>query len=148
MVLAWMRRHQWAFPNARYDHTGGPDLVWGEFDKNGTLVPCENSGCIEIEVLNSHGLSGWNGKVDRATSAGYKTIIFTGDGAVCREMKTAKPPAGAEYINKVKPYVKPQGKTLLRALEAVVEEVANRKPDNLNRLQAVADDTEKVEAPV
>jgi len=148
MVLAWMRRHQWAFPNARYDHTGGPDLVWGEFDKNGNLVPCENSGCIEIEVLNSHGLSGWNGKVNRATSAGYKTIIFTGDGAVCREMKTAKPPAGAEYINKVKPYVKPQGKTLLRALEAVVEEVANRKPDNLNRLQAVADDTEKVEAPV
>jgi hypothetical protein len=148
LALGWMRRHSWAFPNARYDHTGGPDLVWGEFDKNGTLIPCDNSGCIEIEVLDSHTLIGWNGKVERAQASGYKNIIFTGDGAVCREMRTAKPPADADYINKVKPYVVPQGKQLLRALEAIIEEVANRKPDNLSRLQAVTGQTGGADAAI
>jgi hypothetical protein len=147
MVLAWMRRHPWAFPNARYDHTGGPDLVWGEFDAFGNLIKdCENSGCIEIEVLDSHTLTGWNEKVDRATEAGYKNIIFTGDGAVCRKMKTAKPPDGADYINKVKPYVYPQGTKLLRELERIASEEVNRKPANLSRLQAVTESMEEGEA--
>jgi hypothetical protein len=148
MVLAWMRRHPWAFPNARYDHTGGPDLVWGEFDKNENLIPCDNSGCIEIEVLDSHTLTGWNGKAERAQASGYKNIIFTGDGAVCREMRTAKPPVDADYINKVKPYVVPQGKQLLRVLEAIIEEVSNRKPGNLSRLQPVTGQTEDVETAI
>jgi hypothetical protein len=63
-------------------------------------------------------------------------------------MKTAKPPADADYINKVKPYVIPQGKQLLRALEAIVKEVANRKPDNLSRLQAVTGQTEEAGAAI
>jgi hypothetical protein len=147
MALSWMRRHAWAFPNARYDHTGGPDLVWGEFDLVGNLIKdCENSGCIEIEILGSHQLNGWNGKLERAQASGYKEIIFTGDGAMCREMKTAKPPAEADYINKVKGYVYPQGKQLLRELERIAELHANRKPHDLSRLHAVTDNTEEAEA--
>jgi len=142
MILGWMRRFPYAFPNARYDHMGGPDLVWGEFDKDGNLLPCENSGCIEIEGPGSHGLKDWNGKVDRATEAGYKNIIFTGDGPTCKAMKTAKPPLDADYINKVKPYVYAQGKALLREFERIVSEAANRKPVNLNRSQAVTEETE------
>lgn len=148
MALGWMRRHPWAFPNARYDHTGGPDLVWGEFDALGNLIECENSGCIEIEVLNSHGLTGWNGKVERAQASGYKNIIFTGDGAVCREMKTAKQPDGADYINKVKPYVFPQGTKLLRELERIASEEVNRKPGNLTRLHAVTESVGEGEAAI
>lgn len=149
LLLGWMRRFPKAFPNARYDHTGGPDLVWGEFDEKGNLIKdCENSGCVEIEILNSHGLKGWNGKVDRARASGYKTIIFTGDGEVCKEMRNAKPPSDADYINKVKPYVKQQGKTLLRELELVISEASDRKPGNPIRLQAVTGQTEEAESSI
>ena len=147
MVLAWMRRHSWAFPNARYDHTGGPDIVWGEFDEMGNLIKdCENSGCLEIEILGSHVLKDWNEKLERAQASGYKEIIFTGDGAVCKEMKTAKPPADADYINKVKPYVYPQGTKLLRELERISTACINRKPQNSSRLKAVTELTEELEA--
>lgn len=148
MILGWMRRHEWAFPNARYDHTGGPDIVWGEFDVEGNLIECNNSGCVEIEVLNSHGLKDWNSKVERAQASGYKRIIFTGDGAVCREMKTAKPPSGADYINKVKPYVYAQGKRLLRELERIAAEEVNREPVNPSRIEAVIEATEEGERAV
>ena len=142
MLLGWMLRHPWAFPGARYDHTGGPDLVWGVFDEDGKLLPCENSGCIEIEGNGSHSLIDWNGKVKRARESGYKHIIFTGDGETCKKMKTTKPPTDADYINEVAPLVFRQGKTLLRKLEDIATECVNRKPQDLTRLEAVVSITE------
>lgn len=154
MILGWARRYNQAFPehqpfpNIRYDHTGGPDIVWGEFDEKGNLIDCENSGCVEIEGHKTHGLKEWNEKVNRAQASGYKNIIFTGDSVICREMKTAKPPVGADYINNVKPYVYPQGKAFLREMERIATAVINRKPQDLNRLDAVTDQTEEAEAPI
>lgn len=154
MSLGWMRRYNRSFPNnqpfpnVRYDHTGGPDIVWGEFDDKGNLLDCENSGCIEIEGNGSHGLKDWNGKVDRAQASGYKNIIFTGDGTTCKEMKNTKPPLDADYINKVKPYVIPQGKQFLRKLEDIATEYINRKPQVLSRFEAVTEETEVLETSI
>lgn len=133
MIYGWMKRRN--FPGLQLCHIGGPDIIWDD-------------GCIEFEGNGSHTLKDWNGKVDRATEAGFKNIIFTGDGATCREMKTAKPQAGADYINKVRPYVIPQGSKLLRKLEELATGYINHKPDNLNRLQAVTGQTEEAESAV
>jgi hypothetical protein len=145
MIYSWMKRKN-CFPNLKINHTGIPDITWGETDETGKLIDPENSGCVEIEIIDSHGLKDWNAKVERAQAAGYKEIIFTGDTEVCRAMNKAKPQAGSDEINKVKPYIYPQGKNLLRKMEEIVNDICNRETANLNRIETVIEQTEVLTA--
>jgi hypothetical protein len=128
LLFAWMNRHN--FPDLVMNHHDLPDLTWLE-------------GCIEIEIDGTHTLKELNDKVDRAEQAGCKFIIFTGDGDTCKKMRAMKPPAGADYVNKIKTYVIPQGGKLLRALEEIALRYVERKPEDLSRSESFLEQTEE-----
>jgi len=106
------------------------------YDDNGD----KNWICTEFEVKDTHTIEDWEEKLKRAQKPdieagrprGFDHIIFTGTGAVCKEMLKSKmlKEAGVVY---------PQGETLLNAIEKIRNMYSNRKPQNLSGIDTVID---------
>jgi hypothetical protein len=116
VIAGWMRIHN--FQGVEIHHNGNADITW-------------DGGCLEFESPGTHDINDWNSK-KRTAESGFKDIIFTGVGDVCKEMKRSEA-AG---------YVYPQGSKLLKRLEEIRAEYQNRKEQNLSLFHAVSKQTE------
>jgi len=134
-IAGWMRKQ--GFPNAEMHLRETADITWGEIDEKGNLVDPENSGCLEYEGETTHkDIDDWNGKLERARGHGFKRIIFTGKSTICAEMKGKNGSLVGEFVF-------PQGeKNLLKELERIRDEIAERKLRNLNINPAFIEQTE------
>lgn len=90
-----------------------PDAIINHFDK--WDIESSNLLCIEVESSTNHTVEQWNDKLKAAREAGFKHIIFTGTGAVCKEMINADGALVSEYVY-------PYGSKLLKKLEEIVDE--------------------------
>lgn len=99
-----------------------PKAVINHFDK--WDIESSNLLCIEVESSTNHTVEKWNEKLKAARAAGFKHIIFTGTGAVCKEMINAEGSLVSEYVY-------PYGSKLLKKLEEIAEE---HRAENQNQL--------------
>jgi hypothetical protein len=125
IIAGWLMLHK--FPNVEIHPNSDADITWGEVDENGKLIDPENSGCIEFEGYTNHTIEKWNDKLKAARELGFKNIIFTGDGAICKEMtnnKTCLLSGENEYGEYY--YVFPQGYKLLQQLEEIRDQMVSK----------------------
>jgi hypothetical protein len=101
IISGWINTHK--LPKATINHSDKWDI------ESSDLL------CIEVEGSTNHTVEVWNNKLKAARAAGFKHIIFTGTGAVCKEMINAEGSLVQEYVY-------PYGNKLLRKLEEIVDE--------------------------
>jgi len=125
ILAGWINLHK--LPQATINHYDKWDLESGNFL------------CIEVENSANHTVEKWNSKLKAAREAGFKHIIFTGTGAICKEMMYAKDSLVGEYVY-------PYGSKLLKKLEEIVEEYRqiNYHQDIINQpaFQELSEQTE------
>lgn len=130
IIAGWLRLH--GFKNVEIHHTGDADITWGEVDEGGILIDPESSGCVEFEGYTNHTIEKWNDKLKAVRALGFKNIIFTGTGAVCKEMTNNKECLLSGNENGEYYYVFPQGDSLLKKLESIQGEQAREKQNKTN----------------
>lgn len=133
------RYRMMGFCDVEIQHNDKEDIKMYLYDDNGEKVWI----CTEFEVLGTHGIEDWEEKLKRAQKPdpeagrprGFDHIIFTGTGAVCKEMLKSKmlKEAGVVY---------PQGEALFNQIQKIRNMYQNRKPQNLSGFNAVSETME------
>lgn len=128
------------FNEVEIQHNDKEDLNMYLYNENGDRIWI----CTEFEMLGTHNsITDWEEKLKRAQQpdpktgrvSGFDHIIFTGTGAVCKEMLKSK-------MLKEAGVVFPQGSALFNEIQRIRNMYLNRKPQNLSGFEAVSEPTE------